>query len=93
MIIGVVRCDCILYDAQSLKDKRAVILSILRRATNGHNLAASEVDFQDMWQRTALAFVSIGTSKVHVEKELNRALMLIDKRVDIERTETAYEWL
>ncbi|RYM07145.1 DUF503 family protein [Sporolactobacillus sp. THM7-7] len=92
MIIGSVRCECMLYSAQSLKDKRSVILSILRKATNGRNVAASEIDFQDAWQRTRLAFVSVGTSKVRVEQELARALSLIDGRVDIERTDTVYEW-
>ncbi|GGL43828.1 DUF503 domain-containing protein [Sporolactobacillus putidus] len=93
MIIGLVQCECMLYSAQSLKEKRAVILSILRKAVNGHNLAASEIAYQDAWQRTKLAFVSIGTSKVHVERELARALSLIDGRVDIERADTVYEWL
>lgn len=92
MIIGLVQCDCLLQDARSLKEKRSVILSILRKAMNNHNLAASETGFQDKWQRTELAFVSIGTVKVSVEKELNRALSYIDSRVDIERTNTRYEW-
>ncbi|RYL95302.1 DUF503 family protein [Sporolactobacillus sp. THM7-4] len=92
MIVGLVQCECIVYIARSLKDKRAVILSILRKATNGRNLAASETGHQDAWQRTALAFVSVGTSKVHVEQELARALSLIDVRADIERTETFFEW-
>ncbi|MFT8871324.1 MAG: DUF503 family protein [Sporolactobacillus sp.] len=29
MIVGLVRCDCLLDAAQSLKDKRFVVLSIL----------------------------------------------------------------
>lgn len=92
MIAGLLQCECILYSAASLKDKRSVILSILRKAINNHNLAASETDFQDTWQRTTLAFVSVGTSRVSVERELNRALALIDGCPDIERTRTTYEW-
>jgi uncharacterized protein YlxP (DUF503 family) len=92
MIIGLVQCECLLQDAQSLKDKRSVILSILRRATNNHNLSASETGYQDKWQRTKLAFVSVGTAKSSVERELNRALSYIDRRTDIERTNTHYEW-
>jgi Uncharacterized protein conserved in bacteria len=92
MIVGLVQCDCQLYDARSLKDKRSVILSILRKATNNHNLSASETGYQDKWQRAELAFVSVGTAKASVEKELNRALAYIDNRTDIERTNTSYEW-
>jgi uncharacterized protein YlxP (DUF503 family) len=91
VIVGLVQCECRIYAASSLKDKRSVLLSILRRARN-HNLAASETGYQDVWQRTALAFVSVGTSRASVEKELNRALALIDGRTDIERTDTTFEW-
>lgn len=92
MIVGLVQCECLMPVAQSLKDKRSIIQSVLRKASNGHNVAASETDFQDLWQRTALAFVSVGTSKVQVERELSRALRLIDSRTDIERMDTFYEW-
>ncbi|MFX3618502.1 MAG: DUF503 domain-containing protein [Sporolactobacillus sp.] len=92
MIVGLVQCDCLLYSAHSLKDKRSVLLGILRKATRNHNLAASETDWQDAWQRTSLAFVSVGTSKVRVEQELARALALIDGQTEMERTKTTYEW-
>jgi uncharacterized protein YlxP (DUF503 family) len=91
MIIGSLRCECMIYGARSLKDKRSVVLSIIRRAQNG-NLAAAEVDFQDIRRQAAIAFVSVGSSKIRVEQELARALSLIDRRTDIERTETSYEW-
>jgi len=92
VIVGIVRCECMLFSAHSLKEKRSVIQSILRKAVNGHNLSASEVDFQDTWQRTELAFACIGTSKTAVERELARALSLIDFKTEIERTNTIYEW-
>ncbi|MCO7174732.1 DUF503 domain-containing protein [Sporolactobacillus kofuensis] len=91
-MIGLARCECLLYETHSLKEKRAVLLSILRKAVNNHNLSASETDYQDTWQHTELAFVSVGTSKVQVERNLARALSLIDFRTDIERINTVYEW-
>lgn len=93
MIIGVVRCECMLFSAHSLKEKRSVIKSILRKAADGHNLSASEVGYQDTWQRAELAFVCVGSSKVPVERELTRALAIIDFRTEIERIHTEYEWL
>ncbi len=93
MIIGAAVCECILYDAQSLKDKRAIIKSILSKAKQRYNLSASEIDFQNVWQRSKFAFVSVGTSRVQIERELHHALALIDQRTDIERTVTSFEWL
>ncbi len=93
MIIGLVTCECLLYDAHSLKDKRSVLQSILTRARQKYNLSASEVDFQDQWQRTKFAFVAVSSSKKVVENELNAALALIDQHPEIERADTLYEWL
>ena len=93
MIIGSVRCECILYNAQSLKDKRAVIKSILARVKNQLNVTCAEVGFQDVWQRTEFIFVSVAAAKIPVEKELERALRILDANGEIERATTTYEWL
>ncbi|MFC7392590.1 DUF503 domain-containing protein [Scopulibacillus cellulosilyticus] len=93
MIIGVVRCECFIYNAHSLKDKRAVIKSILTKAKQRFNVSASEINYQDIWQRTELAFAAVSNSKVFVERELQRSLSLIDQHGEIERTDTVFEWL
>ncbi|GGE46207.1 hypothetical protein GCM10011391_26250 [Pullulanibacillus camelliae] len=93
MIIGSVTCECMLYNAQSLKDKRSVIKSIITRVKNRLNVACAEIGHQDVWQRTELIFVSVATSKIPVEKELERALRILDGNAEIERASTRYEWL
>lgn len=93
MIVGLLTCQGFLYNAQSLKDKRSVIKSLLTKAKQRANVSAAEVGEQDLWQRTTLAFVSVSNRKVVVEKELQHVLQLIDRNPDIEITETTYEWL
>lgn len=93
MIVGLVTCEGFLYNAHSLKEKRAVIQSLLTKSRNKYNLSASEVDYQDQWQRTKFAFVGVSTSRKVLENELAGALSLIDQHPEIERTETLYEWL
>lgn len=93
MILGVVRCECMLYNAQSLKEKRAVIKSILTKMKQRYNVSASEVDFQDVWQRTEFAVAAVASARVIVEKQLQQALALIDQHTEIERTKTTFEWL
>ena len=44
MIVGLVRCECIIYDAHSLKEKRAVLQRILTRLKQRFNASVSEVD-------------------------------------------------
>ncbi|KGX88403.1 DUF503 domain-containing protein [Pontibacillus litoralis] len=92
-MIGYLEVECYLYEAQSLKQKRSIIKRVLTRAHNGYNVAVSELDDQDLWQRTTLGFVSISSNKVQTEKELHRVLALIDSFPEIERTITNIQWL
>jgi uncharacterized protein YlxP (DUF503 family) len=93
MIVGLAACECLIYDAHSLKDKRAVLQRILTRLRQRYNISVAEVDYQDTWQRTKIAIVSVASSKVAVERELQHALKLIDSFPEIERTITDMEWI
>ncbi len=92
-MIGYAECECIIYDAQSLKDKRAVLQRILMRLKQRYNISVSEIDFQDTWQRTKFGIVAITSNKVQTEKELYNALAMIDSFPEIERTVTSFDWL
>ena len=93
MIVGLALCECIIYDAHSLKDKRAVLQRILTRLKQKFNVSVSEVDYQDVWQRTKIAIVAVTSNRVMTELELQNALKLIDSFPEIERTITDIEWL
>ncbi len=93
MIVGIARCECMIYDAGSLKEKRAVLQRILTRIRQKYNVSVSEVDYQDAWQRTAIAVAAIASSKVPAEREIQNAIKLIDSFPEIERTLTDIEWL
>ncbi|MGM0873710.1 MAG: DUF503 domain-containing protein [Bacillota bacterium] len=91
-MIGYVDCECMIYDSQSLKDKRAVLQRVLTRIKQKYNVSISEIGFQDTWQRTKFGIVAITSSKVQTEKELQNVLQFIDSFPEIERTVTMFEW-
>ncbi|KYG35018.1 DUF503 domain-containing protein [Alkalihalobacillus trypoxylicola] len=93
MMIASVRCEIFLYDVHSLKEKRSILKSILTRLKQRYNVAVAETNFQDTWQRAEVSVVTVGTTKAVCEKELQRALSLIDQEPLVERTLTDYEWL
>ncbi|MFJ7729033.1 DUF503 domain-containing protein [Neobacillus sp. NPDC097160] len=93
MIVGIAECECIIYDAHSLKEKRAVLQRILTRLKQKFNVSVAEVDFQDVWQRTKIAIAVVTSSRVSTEQELQNALKLIDSFPEIERTITEIDWL
>jgi uncharacterized protein len=92
-MIGYVECECIIYDAGSLKEKRAVLQRIIMRLKQRYNVSVSELDYQDTWQRTKIGMVAISSTRQATEKELQQALNMIDSFPEIERAATSFEWL
>ncbi|TSB46447.1 DUF503 domain-containing protein [Alkalicoccobacillus porphyridii] len=93
MIIGALKCELFIYDAGSLKAKRAVVKSLVVRLGQRYNLSVAETAYQDLWQRTELSIVVVATTKKRCDQELQRALALIDADPESERTLTEIEWL
>ncbi|WP_040205013.1 DUF503 domain-containing protein [Neobacillus jeddahensis] len=93
MIIGVAECECMIYNAHSLKEKRAVLQRILTRLKQKFNVSVAEVGYQDVWQRTTIAIAVVTSTRVSTEHELQNALKLIDSFPEIERTITEIDWL
>ncbi|SDJ71600.1 DUF503 domain-containing protein [Sediminibacillus albus] len=92
-MILVAEVDCFIYDSHSLKQKRSVIKRIITRLKNDYNIAVSEINHQDLWQRTQIGLVTISNDKVQAERVINQALKLIDSFPEIERGTTDLEWL
>ncbi|WP_338469812.1 DUF503 family protein [Niallia sp. XMNu-256] len=93
MIVGLLAFECIIYDAHSLKEKRAVLQRVLTRIKQKFNVSISEVDFQDSWQRSKIAIAAVASARNPVEMELQNVLKFIDSFPEIERTITGIEWL
>src|SRR5699024_8529547 len=54
MIIVCLEVECIIYEAQSLKQKRPTVKSIIDRIKNSFNVSIAETDFKNVCQRTKL---------------------------------------
>lgn len=85
--------ECMLYEGQSLKEKRSILKRIIARLCQDFNVAVSELDYQDLWQRTKLGIVTISNDGVHAEKVIQQTLNVIDSFPEIERTLTHVERL
>ncbi|ASS91518.1 MAG: DUF503 domain-containing protein [Bacillaceae bacterium] len=91
-MLGMVSCECMIFEASSLKEKRAVVQRIIKRLQNKFNVSVAEIGFQDAWQRTEIGIACLASSRAIAEKELNQALKLIDSFPEIERTITTFDW-
>ena len=62
--VGVLTLELRLENSHSLKDKRHVVRSLQERLRNKFNVAVAEIDYQDLWQRAALAAVTVSSDQV-----------------------------
>jgi len=68
--VGVLTLELRLEQSHSLKDKRHVVESLKMRLRGKFNVAVAEIDYQDLWQRAAVAAVTVSSDRVHAEKVL-----------------------
>ena len=91
--VGVLTLELRIENSHSLKDKRHVVESLKTRLRNKFNVAVAEIDYQDTWQRAAIAAVTVSSDHVFAEKVLqsveNEAAALLGG----ELAETSVEWL
>jgi uncharacterized protein YlxP (DUF503 family) len=90
MSIGLLMVDCLINNCFSLKEKRSVLQSIIKRLHSNFNIAIAETNHQDLWQRSELSIVSVNTNRIIMEKNFKHILDFIekDKRVQILNYET-----
>jgi uncharacterized protein len=69
MVVGLLTVELHVPGSHSLKDKRMVIRRVKDRIRK-FNVAVSEVEHHDLWQRAGLAVVTVSTDQVHADREL-----------------------
>lgn len=85
--------ECIMYEGHSLKEKRSIIRRLLARLKQDLNVAAGELDYHDLWQRTKIGIVTLSNEKSHAEEVIQEALRIVDTFAELERTITNVEEL
>lgn len=85
--------ECVLYNAQSLKEKRSVIKSVITRVRNDFNVSISEIDYLNLWQRTKLGIVMVANDYQFAETVIGEVLKRIDNNPELERIGTVMERL
>jgi uncharacterized protein YlxP (DUF503 family) len=92
MVVGLLTVELHVPGARSLKDKRAVLRRIKDRLRK-FNVAVSEVEYHDLWQRAALAVVTVSTEEPHADRELAAVANEIDRIEPGLVTRTSVEFL
>lgn len=85
MIIGVCTVKIRIFEANSLKEKRQVIKSLMGRLKSRFNISIAEVGLNDSWQTGEIAFSLITNDSNHAREVISKVINFIDgdNRVEI----------
>lgn len=83
MTVGLLLIDCFLAGSLSLKDKRRILTSVTERLRRSFNIAISEVEHQDQWQRTRLAIVLVNTDWRALQTTAAKALEMLERHREL----------
>lgn len=72
MLVGLLQCSVHIHDAQSLKDKRRVVLAIKDRLHRDHQAAVAEVAHQETLNMARLGLAIVGSDGKHLAQMLDR---------------------
>ena len=93
MSVGLTVVEIHLSEARSLKEKRMVLTRVKTKLRNRFNVSVSEVEYQDLWQRAAIAVVSVADSREIVEKLLHAVEDEVDRELPGEVVRAKTEFL
>lgn len=71
MFVGLARFEIHIPESSSLKDKRSIIKSMIKRTEKRLNVSISEVEYHDLWQRSAIGAAVVGESEATVKRGLD----------------------
>jgi len=85
MLVGTCQIEIIIFESNSLKEKRHVIKSIIERIKQRFNVSVAEVDYLELWNRSMIGVAVVSNSKSLCESSITKIIDFIDndERVEI----------
>jgi uncharacterized protein YlxP (DUF503 family) len=93
MVIGLLQVEVHYPEAQSLKEKRFVLHSLLDRLRRQFNVSAAEVEQRDLWQKSVLGVVHVNTDRSHADSTLSKVVEFLESEPRIQVTGIQTEFL
>ncbi len=82
MVIGFLSLEIYLPYSHSLKEKRKRLSILKSRLTKNYNVAFSELEYQNKWQRTRIGIVTLNSQKKPVESLFSKIIDNVEKNID-----------
>jgi uncharacterized protein YlxP (DUF503 family) len=93
MFVLALQMDLHIGHAHSLKDKRGVLRPILEGSRRRFDVAAAEVDHQELWQRTSLGFAAVSGTQQHSTQVIDEVSRFVWSFPEVEVLQEERTWL
>ncbi|WP_036798903.1 MULTISPECIES: DUF503 domain-containing protein [Photobacterium] len=91
--ITVLTVELVIPSAQSLKEKRREIQSLIQKIRHRFNASVAEVGYRDKWQRSVLAISLVGAEKKQLVRDTTCIRSLLLENANIEISDVFQDWL
>lgn len=91
MVAGV-QIELFLPASQNLKEKRAIVKSLIGKLRSRFNVSAAEVAYLEQWQRTVLGIAAVANEISFLQQEMQAVIRFVEKHPEVEliRVDTEY---
>ena len=93
MIIGLCTVELHFPEAQSLKSKRKILVSLKTKLQNRFNISIAEIDESHLWQKAILGIASVANETARVNQTLDHVLNDIQANPSLELLRSRIELL
>ena len=84
MIVGLCTVELKIAWANSLKDKRSEIKSLVSKVRSRFNVSIAETECQDELRRAVLGFAAVSSDRRHVDSIMNEVIRFIERNTEAE---------
>ena len=79
MVVGLGIITFRIHDCRSLKEKRSIVKSLIRKIQNNFNASVAEVGAHDIYQKTEIGFSMVGTDQRYINSKSDKILNMLDR--------------
>ena len=91
MHIGTLTVVLYLHAAESLKDKRQVLKSLIETTRQKFNISIAEVDDLDKWRKATIGIACVANDKAFVNRVLDKVVNTLENNPAVEVGEVELE--
>ncbi|MGN7470186.1 DUF503 domain-containing protein [Brevibacillus sp. SAFN-007a] len=91
MVAGV-QMELFLPACHNLKEKRAIVKSLIGKLRSRFNVSAAEMAYLEQWQRTVLGIAAVANEMSFLQQEMQAVVRFVENHPDVEliRIDTEY---